>query len=96
MNVNSCLQILGKKVREKITGFEGVATSVAFDLYGCIQVVVHPEAKENKPQDGHFFDFQRLEVIDPLPVMQVPSFVPKPEARISTTGPAEKPAAMLK
>lgn len=44
------LDILGHKVSDKVTGFNGVAVSVSFDLYGCIQVVVNPGlSSDGKP-----------------------------------------------
>lgn len=40
--VEETLAVLGLPVRDKVTGFDGVITSVSFDLYGCIQVVKTP------------------------------------------------------
>ena len=37
------LKLLGLKVKDKVTGFTGIITSVSFDLYGCIQVIITPE-----------------------------------------------------
>jgi hypothetical protein len=34
------LKLLGTKVRDVVTGFVGIVTSVSFDLYGCVQAVV--------------------------------------------------------
>lgn len=87
-------QIIGLKVRDKVTGFEGVVTTVSFDLYGCVQVVVSPPVKDGDLKDGRWFDIQRLEILDTTPVMAIPSFealaTPTPE-RVHTRGPAEKP-----
>jgi hypothetical protein len=39
-NVRQHLTILGKKAKDKITGVEGIITSISFDLYGCIQASI--------------------------------------------------------
>jgi hypothetical protein len=81
------LEILGLRVRDKVSGLEGTATSVCFDLYGCIQCIVLPRVGEdNKPAEPSWFDYSRLEVLSEDPVMDVPKhFLPN-------KGPAEKPA----
>lgn len=68
--------ILGHKVKDKVTGYEGVATSVSFDLYGCVQVIVSPPGvdKDGKTFVGHWFDHKRLTVLAKKPVMEVPTF----------------------
>lgn len=69
------LDILGHKVSDKVTGFNGVAVSVSFDLYGCIQVVVNPGlSSDGKPMDSHWFDFNRLQIVDLNPVMKRPDY----------------------
>lgn len=70
------ISILGHEVRDKVTGFTGIATTVGFDLYGCVQVIVSQpgltEKGETKP--GQWFDFKRLNVtVAPL-VMDQPTF----------------------
>ena len=42
MDIKKHLEILGFRVTDKVTGLTGVAVSVSFDLYGCIQVIVNP------------------------------------------------------
>jgi len=52
---------LGTKVKDAITGFEGVATARTTFLYGCVRVQVEPtELLEGKPVDAQWFDEQRL------------------------------------
>jgi hypothetical protein len=88
--MNEYIKILGFPVRDTVTGFEGVVTSVGFDLYGCVQCIVQPSAKEQKLEDSRWFDHKRLTPIAKEPVMKVPTFVaPSLEA-----GPAEKPRSM--
>lgn len=68
--------LLGKKAVDSVTGFKGVVTSLSFDLYGCIQVVLTPAAdKKEGIKDGHWFDVQRIEITDSKPVMALPDFV---------------------
>lgn len=47
----SYMELLGRHVTDRVTNFQGVVTSVSFDLYGCVQCVVYPYAK-----DGVKFD----------------------------------------
>lgn len=57
------LGLLGLPVEDKITKFKGVVTSVAYDVYGCVQVVVAPPVgKDGVPKDSHWFDWKRLRV----------------------------------
>lgn len=75
------MHLLGLKVRDRVTGFEGVVASVCYDLYGCIQAVVSPAVKDGELKDGRWFDVKRLEVLDTVPVMELPDFAvssPKP------------------
>jgi hypothetical protein len=66
--------ILGYPVTEKVTGFKGIATSICFDLYGCVQILVNPGLGPDKKQlDCHWFDISRLKVTG-KPVMKAPDF----------------------
>lgn len=93
-NVKFHLGMLGLRVKDKVTGFKGVVTSVGFDLYGCVQCTVHPGLDEKgEPKDGRWFDSNRLEVLDGARVMPVPAFDYGPaEIARGDKGPAEKPA----
>lgn len=92
------INLLGLKVRDRVTYFEGIVSSISFDLYGCVQAAVSPPVdKEGKLPDGRWFDIHRLVSIDADRVMPVPlfgatppTFGATPEAH--THGPAEKPA----
>ena len=70
---------LGHKVKDRVTGFTGIATTLSFDLYGCVQAVVSQEKNvkdgEQKLGDNHWFDVKRLEILSEEPVMPLPSFV---------------------
>ena len=75
MQIQKHMQILGFKVEDKVTGVKGVATSVCFDLYGCIQVIVTPEAtSDGKKEDSSWYDIQRLKIISKKPVMELPNY----------------------
>lgn len=92
--VQKHLSILGHKVKDQVTQFEGVAASVCFDLYGCIQVALNPGmGKDGKLQDCVWFDINRLVVLSKKPVMEVPNFDYGPVAD-GAKGPAEKPKFM--
>jgi hypothetical protein len=55
---------LGSKVRDPITGFEGVVTARTEWLYGCVRVAVQtPELKDGKPVEEQWFDETRVDVI---------------------------------
>ena len=75
MNIEKHLEILGFTVRDRVTKATGVATTISFDLYGCIQVVVNPGVdKHGKAQESAWFDINRLEIISKTRVMEPPSF----------------------
>jgi hypothetical protein len=69
------MKLLGLSVRDVVTGFTGVVSSVSFDLYGCVQTIVTPPIDEKGALgDGRWFDAKRLEIVNASPVMAVPSF----------------------
>jgi len=69
------LSMLGLRVEDKVTGLRGVITSITFDLYGCIQALVHPGMDKNGDLlDLKWFDINRIEILDTIPVMDTPDF----------------------
>lgn len=55
---------LGSKVRDLITGLEGVAIGRSTWLYGCVRIGVEPLAlKDGKPAESVWLDEQRMEVV---------------------------------
>lgn len=67
--------MLGRKAEDRVTGFKGIITSLSFDLYGCIQVVLTPPAdRKDGIVDGHWFDVNRIEIKNEKPIMPVPDF----------------------
>lgn len=91
-NIQKHLGILGKRVVDRVTGYTGVATTVAFDLYGCIQVFINPGLdKDGKLKEGNWFDIARFEVLSDTPVIEPPDFETGPQAE-GMQGAAEKTA----
>lgn len=83
------MDLLGKKGTDTVTGFKGIVTSVGYDLYGCVQVILCPEAtKEGKLEDSRWFDAKRI-VVTGKPVMDVPNFEIKEKGE--EDGPELKP-----
>ena len=75
IQIKKHLNLLGLKVKDKITGFTGIVTSVSFDLYGCIQAIVNPGMdRDGKQKDSHYFDVNRLKIVSSKPVMDLPNF----------------------
>lgn len=55
---------LGKTLRDRITGFKGVATGYVKYISGCNQYLIAPPlGKDGKLAESHWFDEQRLEVV---------------------------------
>jgi len=55
--------MLGKTVKDKITGFTGVVTGTAKYLTGCDQACVTPKADDpSKYPDGVWMDVNRLTI----------------------------------
>ena len=42
MIIKKHLDLLGHKVKDKVSDYTGVVISISFDLYGCIQADVRP------------------------------------------------------
>lgn len=56
---------LGHPVREKVTGFEGVVTTVSHEIDGSVLMGVQPrELDGSKPADAYEFDIERLERVE--------------------------------
>lgn len=59
---------LGDRVKDKITGFQGIATGICDYITGCKQVLVTPEAQGNghveKLPDSCWLDIDRLNAVE--------------------------------
>ena len=66
---------LGSKVKDRFTGFQGIATGRAEFVFGCSRIQVEPEElKDGKPIEPQWFDEQRIEVVQ----TQKDTAAPKP------------------
>ena len=55
---------LGNKVRDKVTGFTGIATAKVEYINKCVQFCVKPPVgKDGKMVDGEYIDIEQLEVV---------------------------------
>lgn len=55
---------LGDIVKDKVSGFKGIATTKMEFMNGCIQYEVVPKVgKDNKMQEGTFIDISSLEIV---------------------------------
>jgi hypothetical protein len=93
MIIKKHLDLLGLKVKDKVSDFEGVVISISFDLYGCIQADVRPMGlgKDGKLVVGHWLDVNRLKVVNKKPLMDTPNFEWGDVAK-GKKGPANLPA----
>lgn len=56
---------LGDKVKDKITGFEGICIQHVTYLNGCDRICVQPQSlHEGKPVEAHYFDIMQLEIVE--------------------------------
>jgi len=56
---------LGDRVKDTITGFQGVAVGITVWLYGCKRIGIQgTELKDGKVLDPEWFDEQRLISLD--------------------------------
>jgi hypothetical protein len=69
------MELLGYVVQDTVSGFRGVVSTVAFDLYGCVQAIVTPAVDDKGAlPEGRWFDVKRLKKMSESPVMPVPTF----------------------
>lgn len=75
---------LGDRVKDRISGFQGIAIARTTWLHNCTRIVVQPETlnKEGKPAEDLAFDEAQLEVIQP----QVHVSTTAKPAQIETAG----------
>lgn len=90
-NVKKQLAFLGKRIKDRVTGFEGVCDTIFFDLYGCIQACINPGVDESgKKKDGMWIDISRIIVTDHNRVMEPPNY-DYGDISEGFHGPADKP-----
>jgi len=54
--------MLGKKAKDKVTGFEGIVIGRCEYLTGCAQYGLAPPAKDGEVKSAQWFDEGRIEV----------------------------------
>jgi len=94
--VKESMLLLGRKAVDRVTGFRGVVSSVSFDLYGCVQVVVTSVHTPTTASDSKWFDANRLELTNEASAMPNlflgPNDYPiEPKNVDHGYGPADKP-----
>lgn len=56
---------LGKRAKDKITGFEGIITVRCQFLTGCDRYCLQPtELKDGKPLESIYFDEAQIEIVE--------------------------------
>ena len=71
---------LGDKVRDRVSGLEGIVVARTNWLNGCIRFTIQPqELKDGKPVDTSWFDIEDMELVR--------SNVLSPKTRNITNGP---------
>lgn len=70
---------LGSKVKDTLTGFEGIATGRTEWLYGCVRITIEPDKldKDGKCIPSEWFDEQRVELV----TEKAPTVSPESDAR---------------
>ncbi len=63
--IEKCMDFIGRKSKDKMTGYYGVIDAVRFDLYGSIHFRIVPPADDNLVvSKGKWFDVTRIRIID--------------------------------
>lgn len=87
---------LGDRVRDPITGLQGIAVCITTWLHGCIRIGVQPEqVKDGKPVDDRYFDQSQLKLVKAgvhTPQVLAVQPAPAPETRRSSGGPSREGA----
>lgn len=92
MSIQNHLDLLGRPVRDKVSGFTGTVTSICFDLFGCVQAVVAPSSEgHHEVRTGAWFDVSRLQTTGEA-VMNAPDFMGDNAQARGEQGAADKPA----
>lgn len=93
------IAILGRWGRDRVSGFEGTVSSIAYHLSGKVEVALSPRVdKEGKVPEGRWLDAARVELIGDTRAMEAPKFTHAPgtlavDPHQHEHGPAEKPSA---
>ena len=64
---------LGDRVRDKISGLQGILVGVTYWLYGCRRLSIQPEeSKDGKPADYFTIDEPQAHLVQPRAVVPPP------------------------
>ena len=88
---------LGDRVRDPISGFQGIVIGITTWLHGCIRIGVQPEKldKDGKPSEDKWFDQSQLVLVKAgvhKPMVLGVQEAPAPEERRSSGGPSREGA----
>lgn len=78
---------LGDKVRDTISGFEGIAIGHSKFLHGCDTIGIKPQGlHDGQPIAAHWFDINQVETIEADAVKPTRQHDPKPGGPRPTPG----------
>lgn len=81
---------LGDRVKDKVSGFQGVAVARHTYLAGCDRISIQPPVdKDGKLPDSMTFDEPHLELVEPAVVHDGPRGVGGPEKYMPSRRPGE-------
>ncbi len=60
------MENLGKKAKDKVTGFKGTIISKVSYLTGCDQYGIVPLAVKNETADTEYYDVSRVIITEPV------------------------------
>lgn len=93
MSLKKYLAILGKRAEDKVTGLKGVTSSISFDLYGYVQILLTPGLDEKgELRSSTWFDINRIKIEEDESVMEAPNIQSIENIFFHSKGPADKPA----
>lgn len=74
-DIKKHIDLLGHKVKDKVTGITGTVETISFDLYGCIQADLHVGIdKDGKRIPSPWLDVTRLKILSKQRVMSLPNY----------------------
>lgn len=77
---------LGNRLRDKVSGVEGITTGYVTFLNGCVQWNIHPKVGEDgKVSEANYYDEQQLEFVDDG-IAAAPAGIPSSTPSSSTGG----------
>jgi len=76
MKYEEVINLLGRTGKDKISGRSGVISSISFDLYGCIQLIMTPKNVNNDKtiESIGWLDINRIKILKKKKVMELVPF----------------------